>query len=87
MADPVQGVGQQAPEGDDGGETEQDRWPLLQGDQAGIELDLRQIKLAAPARERAGIATELLFQLSEGAADQPKHPLLGRGLGLFGTVA
>ncbi|MNJ64616.1 hypothetical protein D3C77_605770 [compost metagenome] len=87
MADPVQGVGQQAPEGKDGGKAEQNRWPFVQGHQARVEFDLCQFKFPAPARERAGVATELFFQLGEGRADQAQHALLGIGLGLFGAVA
>ncbi|MNN23595.1 hypothetical protein D3C81_1370000 [compost metagenome] len=87
MADPVQGIGQQAPERNDGGEAKQDGGPFLEWNQASVEFDLGQFQLAGPARERAGIATELLFQLGERAADQAQYALLGSRLRLLGAVA
>ncbi|MNR03797.1 hypothetical protein D3C85_1197120 [compost metagenome] len=87
VADPVQGVGQQTPQGNDRGKAEEDRRPLVPGHQAGVELDLRQLQFAGPAVERAGLAAELFFQLVEGAADQAQHALFGTGLRLLGAVA
>ncbi|MNZ74951.1 hypothetical protein D3C78_934170 [compost metagenome] len=87
MPDPVEGVGQHAPDGDDGGKAEQDGRPLVHRHHQLGQFGLGLFDFRGPAMERAGIAAELLFEVMQGAADQAEHALFDGGLRLPGGVA
>ncbi|MNG96406.1 hypothetical protein D3C79_554720 [compost metagenome] len=87
VADPVEGIGQQAPHGDDRGKTKQDRWPLVHRHHQFGQFVLGLVDFRRPATERAGIAAELLFEIMQGAADQAEYTLLDGGLRLLAGVA
>ncbi|MCY1411856.1 hypothetical protein D9M71_272510 [compost metagenome] len=87
VADPVEGIGQHAPYGDDCGKAEQDGRPLVHRYHQFGQFGLGLFDFRSPAVERAGIAVELFFEIIQGAADQAEHALFDAGLRLFGGVA
>ncbi|MNN53522.1 hypothetical protein D3C81_1682830 [compost metagenome] len=80
VADPVEGVGQHAPHGNDGGKAEQDRRPLVHRHHQFGQFGLGLFDFRRPAVERAGLAAELFFEVVQGAADQAEHTLFHAGL-------
>ncbi|MNN74149.1 hypothetical protein D3C81_1903180 [compost metagenome] len=87
LADPVQTVGQQAPQGDHQGKHQHHRQPMLAGCDQGAEFVLGQVELFRPAIERAVVAGQLFLETAQRAAQYPQYTLLGFGLGQLGTVA
>ena len=85
--EPDHGTGEETPEREDQGEGEDHRQPFAGRQHQVHQFALGQVEFLRPAIDRAVVTGKLLFEASEGAADQPQHAFFGGRLGFPGAVA